>query len=77
MTTTNRPRPAARLTPKQRVLKKYPDAFSYDFQDCVCIYRPYAGGNLDLGTGKTAQAAWAAAAKALRRKKRAAAERKP
>ena len=54
------------MTPKQRVLKKYPRAYSYEWRDSWCIYRPYSGGNLDLGDGKTAALAWADAAKKLR-----------
>lgn len=50
------------MTPKQRVLKKHPDAFAYAWSTSWCIYRPWAGGNLDLGMGKTAAQAWANAA---------------
>lgn len=47
------------LTPKQAVLKKWPAAFSWQWKDGVCIYRPFLQGNICMGSGKTAAQAWA------------------
>lgn len=50
------------LTPKQRVLRKHPAAFSYTWKDgTVCILRPFLGGNLNLSSEKGAVKAWAQA----------------
>lgn len=52
------------MTPKQRVLKRFPAAFAYEWAGpSWCVYRPHFSGNLDLGIGKTATQAWADAAK--------------
>jgi hypothetical protein len=55
------------MTAKQRVLRKYPGANSYRWSDCWSVYRPLAGGNLYLGSGKTAAQAWHEAWVAVRR----------
>ena len=63
------------MTPKQRVLKKYQKAYSYEWRDSWCIYRPRFDGNFDLGYGKTAALAWADAAKKLRQSSTAGGKR--
>lgn len=55
------------LTPKQRVLKKYPAATSYRWVcGTVCVLRPFLGGNMTLGSGRGYANAWADALKNLR-----------
>lgn len=55
--------PRAHVTPKQRVLKKYPKAFCYSWAGpTYVIYTPWCGGNLTLNVcSRSAQQAWAEA----------------
>lgn len=57
------------LTPRQRVLEKYPEAVAWPWADCVEIYtKRYntpPGGNRAIGRGQNARQAWAAAARKL------------
>lgn len=55
-----------RLTPKRRVLRKYPAAFSYRWRECTSVLRPLSGGNVNLGTGTTPAKAWAEAWETIR-----------
>lgn len=51
-----------RLTPKQAVLKVWPTAHAHLWAcGTVSVYRPLAGGNLNLGSGKGYVNAWKAA----------------
>lgn len=66
------------VTPKQRVLLRFPEAHAYHWTGSWCIYpgdteikrgrrKPWVLNNsIGIG-GKTASQAWAAAAKGLRR----------
>ena len=45
-------------TPKRRVRAKWPAAYSYRWADGFCVYRPFMQGNINMGTGRTAQEAW-------------------
>jgi len=49
------------MTPKQRVLKKYPEAFSHSFADCWCIYTKAVGGDV-IGEAISVVRAWKLAA---------------
>lgn len=57
------------LTPKQRVLKRWPEAVSWAWADCVEIYTKRYNtppdGNRTLGRGTTATQAWDEAARNL------------
>lgn len=55
-----------KLTPKERVLLKYPAAFSYRWIGSTSIYRPLMGGNMNVGDGPNAVIAWANALKNIR-----------
>ena len=59
----------AKLTPKQRVLKRYPKAFAYEWAGPTwCIYSPWHGGNEALSlSSPTAAQAWAEAWGRLKR----------
>lgn len=58
-----------RLTPKQRVIAKYPHAIVWDWRDKTVIYsnryNTAPHGNQVLGSGKSARQAWADAASKL------------
>jgi hypothetical protein len=55
------------MTPKQRVLKKYPKAVIHSFADQWVVYIPHYSGNLAIASGRTAVQAWASAAGEIRR----------
>jgi hypothetical protein len=59
------------LTPKQRVLKKHPKAFSMKRPFGMVIYKEHAYGE-ELGCAITAAGAWKAAAQKLRTVERGA-----
>lgn len=60
-----------KLTNKQRVLRRYPRAWSF-FDGTFFVYRiQKRTGEVDIaGTGDTPRAAWASAARNLTRRKR-------
>lgn len=64
----NTPRATSRLTPKQRVLRKYPNAWAHSWKDCWAIYDgtsndtpPFAGQEI-LGSARSVVVAWKLAA---------------
>lgn len=58
------PKEAAVVTPKQKVLKRFPCAISHSWADCWNIYSGRVNGDC-IGVGKTAALAWANACAAL------------
>lgn len=54
------------MTPKAKVLKKFPRAYSFRWKDGWSIYTPFHGGNQGIGSGATAAKAWADAGKRLK-----------
>ena len=72
-TRRHRPRRARKLTPKQRVLKKFPTAVAYRVYgrpfdgDMFTVYEgPIRSEKLYLGMGYTWKRAWANAARRLK-----------
>ena len=62
-------RSKAAMTPKQRVLKAWPDAYSYTGPGGIVVIFPYdthGYSNAIASSDKGARAAWAEAARSLR-----------
>jgi hypothetical protein len=54
------------MTPKQRVIAKWPDAFCVIYSFSCVIFRRKRLGLTQIGTGPTPRAAWADATKGVK-----------